>query len=134
MSENTLPDAEGVVRSYLRSVAAVTALFGQRIFFGADDPSAYPVAILQRIGGGLDSTEGLQDVALLQLDVYGDVHDKASAFTALSACLNALNDARNYTAVNTRLLGVSVQSWAFLPDDAERSRYSVTFQAYCVPA
>lgn len=134
MSESTLPDAEGIVRTYLRSVSAVTDVFAQRIFFGVDTPSAYPIATIQRVGGGLDTTEGLHDIALLQLDVWGDVHGKASAFSALSVILNALNDVHNYSDGTTRLLGVNVQSWSFLPDVSERARYSVTFQAFCVPA
>lgn len=133
MSEATLPDAEGVIRTYLRSVSGVTALLGQRIFFGVDDPSTYPIAIIQRIGGGLDSTEGLSGTALIQLDIYGNVHDKASAYAALSACVNALNDVRNYSTATTRLLGVNVQSFAWLPDESERARYSVTMQAFVAP-
>lgn len=133
MSETTLPDAEGAVRAFLRADADVAALFGTRIFFGVDDPSAYPVAVVQRIGGGLTGAEGLHDVALLQVDVWGDVHDKSTAFAGINVVLSALSRCRNFSTATTRLLGCNVQSWAFLPDDSERARYSVTVQAMCVP-
>ena len=134
MSESTLPDVEGAVRAYLRATGSVSAVFGTRIFFGVDDPSAYPVAVIQRIGGGLDTTEGLHDVALLQVDVWGDVHDKATAFNGTSVVIAALSTCRNYETATTRLIGCNVQSWAFLPDESERSRYSLTVQCYAVPA
>lgn len=135
MAETTLPDAEGAVRTYLRADAAVAAVFSTRVFFGVDTPSAYPVAVVQRIGGGLGGTEeGLQDIALLQVDVWGDVHDKASAFAGMQRVIEALHAAANYTGHSgTILYGCNVQSWAFLPDDGERARYSVTFQAFVGP-
>jgi hypothetical protein len=72
-------------------------------------------------------------LGLLQLDVYGEIHGKAAAFAGLSAILNSLNNVRNYTSGTTRLLGADVQSYAFLPDETERARYSVTVQVYCAP-
>lgn len=134
MAETDLPDVEGALRSYLRADAGVAALFGTRVFFGVDDPSEYPVAVVQRIGGGLDSLEGLQDVALVQVDVWGDVHAKATAFDGMAAVLEALNSLDRYTSGTTLLLGANVQSWAFLPDEGERARYSCTVQVYAVPA
>ncbi len=135
MAETSLPDVEGAVRAYLRTDSpAVTAVFGQRVFFGVDDPSEYPVCTVQRIGGGLDTLEGLQDLALLQIDVWGNVHDKATAFDGISVVLEAMNALSRYTHGSTLLLGANVQSWAFLPDEGERSRYSATVQVYAVPA
>lgn len=136
MSETDLPDGEGAIRAWLRADPNVTALFGQRIFFGVDDPSAYPVALVQRVGGGQDGTsaEGLHDLALIQVDVVGNVHDKASAFAAMSVVMNSLNELRNYVHETTRVLGTNVQSWAYIPDVSERARYTLTLQAFCVPA
>jgi hypothetical protein len=137
MAETTLPDTEGALRAYLRADADVTAALGSRIFFGVDDPSDYPVATLTRIGGGLGggSAEGLHDVALIQLDAYGDVHDKASAFTAMQALVQAcvkLDQVGGYSDARARLYGADVQSWAFLPDN-ERARYTATVQVIAGP-
>lgn len=136
MSELLPADVEGALRTYLRNDAEVAALFGTRIFFGVDDPSAYPVCVLTRIGGGLDggTAEGLLDLALIQLDVWGDKHDKQSAFNGMAEVLGALNRMSRYTGhAGVILHGANVQSWAFLTDPSERARYTITAQIMSAP-
>lgn len=139
-NEDMLPDVEGAVREYLRQNARTTAVVGQRILLGVDNPSGFPVVSLQRIGGGFAATdaEGLVDYALLQVDVWGDVHAKASAWAATSAVVVALRQdlaaGGGYTAAGKATLkGAEVQSWLFSPDESERARYIITAQVVAVP-
>jgi hypothetical protein len=131
VSELLPPDVEGALRAYLRAESTVSALFGSRVFFGVDNPSAYPVCTITRIGGGLDGgvAEGLMDVALIQVDVWGDVRRKQDAFDGMAVVLGALQRIQRYTDYAGVILhGANVQSWAFLSDEAERPRYSITVQ------
>jgi len=131
--ENVLQDTEGAVRAWLRTVPTVTALVGQRVFLGVDRPSAYPCVALVRIGGGIAASEGLLDLALLQFDVWGDRHDKAGAFAATGAVVEALHQLHRATHQGVLLHGASVQSWLFQPDDSERARYIITAQVVATP-
>ena len=131
MSELLPGDVEGALRAYLRANSGVAALFGTRVFFGVDSPSAYPVCTITRIGGGLDggTAEGMTDLALIQLDVWGDKLSKQTAFDGMAAVVGALGSLARYTGTpGTILHGANVQSWAFFTDEGDRPRYSITAQ------
>lgn len=135
-NEDTLPDVEGAVREYLRQNTRVTDLVGQRVLLGVDNPSGFPVVSIQRIGGGTQPDgEALLDYALLQLDVWGDVHGKAAAWDATAAVVVALRqDLSRYNAAGKALLHSGHPlSWPFQPDQSERARYIITATVVASP-
>lgn len=130
MSEELLPpDTEGAMRAYLRAHAGVTVTFAGRVFFGVPDTlTVYPVVALGRIGGGRGPS-GNTDNALLQVDVWGGIHDKAGCWEATAVVLGAIAELDATPATipgKARLHSPGASSWAWLPSDDERSRYSIT--------
>jgi hypothetical protein len=127
-SELIPPDTEGALRDYLRADAGVQVRMAQRVFFGATNPE-YPCATLTRIGGGGANMANVDD-ALIQVDVWGEVRDKAGCWTSTAAVLAALRALAFAPATiigKARLHSSGATSWAWLPDVAsERSRYSIT--------
>lgn len=124
------PDTEGAMRQYLRDHVGVTAVFAGRIFFGVpDNLTTYPVTALTRIGGG-KGVAGNVDNALLQVDVWGGIHDKAGCWAATAVVIGAIVELDATPATITgkaRLHSPGPSSWAWLPSpDDERSRYSLT--------
>jgi hypothetical protein len=130
---STWPDAEGATRTWLRADAGVVAQMSTRVFFGVPKPTAtYPLATVQRIGGGPGAGDAPVDEALLQIDVWGDKHangngNKAGCWTATAAVLAALevvNDTLIATGVRA---AINVESVNWLPDPADdRPRYVIT--------
>lgn len=138
MSVVTFPDTEGAVRAFLRASAAVSALVGQRVFFGVPDSPTWPLVTVQRVGGGDDLGEAPIDQALIQLDCWGRLYsdsdptkkhgDKAQARAVANAVRAAVHEVRSdlTTYAGCVLYGASVNSDLFVPDpDNDRPRYSL---------
>lgn len=129
------PDIEGALRTWLRGRAAITALVGQRVFFGVPDKAeTWPLITIRRVGGGDDPGIAPVDRALVQLDVWGDIdasgHGKKADATTLVNTLRAelsAVDRRTALTASVHALGISVESVVWLPDpDNDRPRYVVT--------
>lgn len=129
------PDVEGALRTWLRGRAAVSALVGQRVFFGVPEKaSTWPLVTVRRVGGGDDPGIAPVDRALVQIDVWGDIdasgHGKKADATTLVNTLRAelsAVDRRTALSASVDALGISVESVVWLPDpDNDRPRYVVT--------
>ena len=127
-----MADVEGAVRDHLRSLNIDD--LGTRVFFGVPDGDpTYPLATIQRVGGGDDPGEAPIDLALLQVDVWGRLDaaghtDKAQARAVaddVRAALQAIRGATALTAAVTAY-GAAVESDLWAPDPAGRGRYSIT--------
>jgi hypothetical protein len=140
------PDVEGAVVAHLKGVTAVSALVGQRVFFGVPKKateSSYPLVVVSRVGGGPEQgTDAPVDVALLQLDVWAGIDasgngKKAEAWGVVNAVVDALEDIRRRTVVGSTvaLFGAHVESVLWLPDpDNDRPRYVVTAEVTAMSA
>lgn len=133
---NEWPDVEGGVRAYLRADADVQAALGgsQRVFFGIPKSPTWPLVVVSRVGGGDDLSDAPVDVALIQIDCWGEI-DAASGHGLKSGCTTLVNAVRSALTAMTdhvataacRLVGASVQSVVWLPDPSnDRPRYVVT--------
>lgn len=127
-----MADVEGAVRDHLR--AQNISNLGTRVFFGVPDGSpTYPLATVQRVGGGDDPGEAPIDQALLQVDVWGRLDpaghtDKAQARAVaddVRAAFHAIRGATALTATVTAY-GAAVEADLWAPDPAGRGRYSIT--------
>lgn len=127
------PDVEGLVRDHLRADADVTALVGQRVFFGIPKRSTdttWPLVTVQRFGGGQAPGDAPVDVALVQIDCWGQIgadgNGRKAACTALVNAVRSSLDSMGIDATAT-LKGATVESVLWLPEvDNDRPRYSVT--------
>jgi hypothetical protein len=125
-----VPDVEGAVRDYLRDQDVCDG----RVYFGVPTGSpTYPLATVQRVGGGDDPSEAPIDQALIQIDVWGRVDaaghtDKAEARTAADAVRAALHAIRGATALSETCTayGAAVEADLWAPDPTDRGRYSIT--------
>lgn len=131
MTEELLPpDSEAAVRNYLRQDAGVTALVGNRVFFGTDN-AAYPWVAVQRVGGGVAVNDLANvDGPMIQLDCYGGPRNKAAAWGAAAAVIAALRKIETQpwrdAATSLTLYGSTVD-WVWLPDpESEVARYVIT--------
>jgi hypothetical protein len=126
----TWPDTEGALKTFLAADSPITALVSSRVFFGmptnAGD-SDFPMITLQRVGGGEGAGDAPVDEALIQVDCWGPVRDKATAWSVVSAVRDRLTQ-RGDVALNASVrAGLVVQSVVWLPDpDNARARYSIT--------
>lgn len=132
MSGETFPDVEGAVRDYLRGDDAVAPVFGSRVFFGVSG-DVWPQAIVRRVGGGDDTSEVPLDIALVQVDVWGPLRNKALTTDAKNVVRSALHGIRSLTRPAedepTVLHGATVISDVWLPDPAtDRPRYALTVE------
>ena len=126
------PDVEGAVRSWLRADTGVQAVVAQRVFFGVPKPDpVFPLAVVQRVGGGAAPGDAPLDEALVQIDCWGSFHDngngnKASAWSLAAAVRTAL-EVDNDTLIATGVRAViAVETIAWAPDpDNDRPRYIV---------
>lgn len=126
------PDVEGAVKACL--VAANVC--GGRVFFGVPSPvteSTFPLATVQRVGGGDDPGEAPLDLALIQIDVWGRKDaaghtDKAAARAEANAVRTALGEIRGATALSPTVTayGAAVESDLWAPDPSDRGRYVIT--------
>lgn len=127
---STWPDTEGALKTFLAADTAIAALVGSRVFFGMPTnvtDADFPMVTLQRVGGGEAAGDAPVDEALVQIDCWGAVRDKASAWTLCSAVRDRLTQRGDVALNGTVRAGLVVDSVIWLPDpDNARARYSVT--------
>lgn len=123
-----MADIEGGVRTHLRATAGITALVGQRVYFGVPDDPTYPLITVQRIGGGDDPGDAPLDLPLLQIDVWGAGRNKAQARAVADAVRVWARSIRRATDLDgtTTAYGVTVESDIWAPDPSDRPRYTIT--------
>lgn len=137
------PDTEGGVKTWLRTITAITGLLGNttavylEIPDDADTEAEYPMVVVGRVGGGQEpGREAPLDVALLQVDVWGRKDGgRAACFRVAAEVGKALSDMTDPTALKTgvRGCGAEVTSMVYLPDPGDRRpRYSLTVQVVAV--
>lgn len=134
MATKTFADVEGGLRTWLRTVPDITAQVSTRVFFGIPRDSAgvattsFPLITLQRVGGGPQSGEAPLDNALVQIDCWGAIGNKAQAWAVAKAVMDTLESLTpREIATGVYAYGASVDSVIFLPDPADsRARYVVT--------
>lgn len=139
---DTLPDVEGALRTWLRTQTTVTALVGQRIFFGVPKgatEATFPMIAISRIGGGDAPGDAPVDIALVQFDVWGSIDDSGNGRKAeATAVVNALRSTVRSVAdtpltADVDAFGIDVQSVIWLPDPAnDRPRYTVTAEVTAI--
>lgn len=72
MTAVVMPDLQGFISQYLRSVAAVTTLVGQRVYNEVPGTPTWPlVRLLDVGGGGRTGTAHWQEQAVVQVDIWG---------------------------------------------------------------
>ena len=137
----SLPDVEGALRTWLRGRTAITALVGQRVFFGVPKKAdTWPLITLTRVGGGDDQSQAPVDRALIQIDCWGDLDTsgngkKADATTLVNTVRAELQavDRRTALSADVDALGINVETVVYLPDpDNARPRYVVTAEVTAV--
>lgn len=138
MAEDTYPDGEGALRTYLRADTGVVAVASTRVFFGIPDEPTFPLVTVARVGGGDDPSDACIDLGLYQVDCWGAFFDevdetkahhgdKATCDSLRRAVRAALRAITNTTVGSTFLYGATVQSDVALSDPADgRPRYSQT--------
>lgn len=142
MTLETFPDVEGALRTWLRAQVSLTALVGQRVFFGVPKGATevtFPLVTIQRVGGGDDPSTAPVDRPIIQIDCWGSLDQsgngrKAEA-TALVNTVRALLQSIENTSLTAtcRALGTTVESVIWLPDpDNDRPRYSVTAEVMAI--
>jgi hypothetical protein len=140
---DTFPDIEGALRTWLRTKASLTAIVGQRIFFGVPKgatESSFPLIIVQLIGMAVERSDAPLDVALVQFDVWGSLDASGngvkSTATALANALRSELDAvRGRTALTASVdaFGIELAGMNWLPDqDNDRPRYVVTAEVTAI--
>lgn len=126
------------MRDYLRANAGVTALVGNRVFFGLPARCAFPAVVVRRVAGGQDPGEAPIDRPLLQIDCWGKPGNKANAHATAAAVRDALTAIHGRTTQgSTVLFGAQVIGAVFSPDpETDQPRYSlsVDLTARAVPA
>ncbi len=122
------PDTEGALRDLLRADSGVSALAGNRVFFGLPAPVKFPADVVRRAGGGQDPGETPIDRPLVMIDCWGIPGDKAGAHAITAAVRDALSNIRSATTQGaTVLYGANVIGAVFVPDpETDQPRYSLT--------
>lgn len=134
---DTLPDVEGALRTWLRTRTALTALVGQRVFFGvpkAAREDTFPLVTVQLVGTRPETSEAPIVHHLIQFDVWGSIDDsgngrKAEALTVVNTLWAQLRDINAETALTASVVayGLNVESLVWNPDpDNDRPRYTLT--------
>lgn len=140
---DAFPDVEGGLRAWLRTRSEVTAIVGQRVFFGVPKgatEATFPLVVVQRVGGGDDGGESPVDVALVQIDCWGSFDAsgngrKAEARALVNAVRSALHDIRTRTTLTTGVdvFGANVEADIWAPDpDNDRPRYVLTAEVTAI--
>lgn len=124
-------DIEGGVRTHLRATAAISALVGQRVYFGVPSNPTWPLITVQRVGGGDDPGEAPLDLPLVQIDCYGAERNKIQARAVADAVRAWAKGFRRVTALGngTSVYGFEVEDDRSLPDGTDRPRYTITLSA-----
>lgn len=139
MTADAIPDVEGALRTWLRTVASVTAIVGQRVFFGIPKGATeakFPLIAVSRVGGVMAAGDAPVDLALVQIDVWGSLDDsgngkKAEATALVNTLRSELAAVRGRTALTASVaaFGFVEQSCIWLPDsDNDRPRYALTVE------
>lgn len=135
---STWPDVEGLVRDGLRADAGVTAIVGQRVFFGipkeAKD-STFPLVVVRRVGGGQADGEAPLDVAGIQIDCWGSIVRGNGVKSTATALVNAVRSWCESVGTDSTstLAGANVESVLWLPDpDDDRPRYALTAEVSAI--
>lgn len=125
----TYPDAETAVKAWARTLGIV----GTRVFLGLPaKASAYPIVVVQRVGGGPLPGDTPVDGALLQLEVWGRPPDQGSRGgqdrATVAAAAHALADQVASLVPGTRMGTAAVSggaevtrspTWSPDPDDRQ---------------
>jgi hypothetical protein len=140
---DAFPDVEGSLRTWLKSLASVTALVGTRVFNdvpkGAKESKTFPCITLKRIGGADDSGEAPMDNALVQIDCWGSIdhdglgHPIKATSDVIRRTIRAELKAMDQTTLAPGVagLGASVTSDIYIPDPTDgRPRHIVTALVY----
>ena len=140
---STWPDVEGGLRTYLRANSGVSALVGNRVFFGVPrkaTETSFPLVTVQRVGGGADLSDAPVDVALLQVDCWGSLNANGDPLkvtathlvNTVRAAVEAVNGRTTLTS-GVDAFGITVESVVWAPDpDNDRPRYSVTAEVTAI--
>lgn len=142
MSTN-YPDPEGLTRDALKADAGVSAIVGNRVFFGIPKravEATYPLVTVFRVGGGQATGDAPLDDALVQIDCWGSLDASGNGLkAACTSLVNAVRSCCEAMGTETRIagveLGVNVESVLWLPDpDNARPRYSITAEVAAIAA
>jgi hypothetical protein len=134
---NEFPDPEGTIRAYLRADPDVSAIVGNRVFFGVPrkaNEETFPLVTVARIGGADDPSEVPVDLGLLDISCWGSIDAsgnglKAPATELANAVRSALHRIRERTSAGTGtdVFGVQIGGVVWAPDpDNDRPRYVIT--------
>ena len=131
MTVETMPDVEGGVRAFLRADPDVAALVGNRVFFGVPTSTVFPLVTVSRVGGGDDPSEAAVDLAVLTVQCWGEMRDKAGAYLLANTVRSALRNVRGRTqfADDCWCHGATVDGLFYSPDPTQdRPRYVLTIR------
>ena len=142
MTVDAFPDTEGAIRTWLRAQPAVTALVGQRVFFGipkAATEATFPLVTVQLVSTVPDPSEAPVDRSLIQIDCWGSLdasgNGQKAAATALVNTIRALlHSITQPTPMGTvTVFGANVESVTWLPDPTnDRPRYVLTAEVTAI--
>lgn len=126
------PEVEGAMRTYLRSLLAVTSLVSTRVFFGIPANTTYPLITISQIAGAPDASASPIYESTLSFDCWGlsasETGSKLSA-TAIKSVVEKVIDDLNCTELNSSVTALwgNVVSTNWMPDpDTNRARYTIT--------
>jgi hypothetical protein len=142
MTVDAFPDTEGAIRTWLRAQPAVTALVGQRVFFGIPKgatEATFPLISVQLVSTVPDPSEAPIDRALLQIDCWGSLDasgngQKAAATALVNTVRALLHSITQPTPMGTvTVFGCNVESVTWLPDPTnDRPRYSLSAEVTAI--
>lgn len=131
-----VPDIEGALRDWLRTVTSITTLVANRVFMGypRGEPEL-PLIALKQVGGAMDAGEAPTVVAVIQFDCWGAGQNKSQANDVKLALIGALFDLRGGTPLTAavRALGATVLNAFWSPDPlSNQARYVVDAQVQAI--
>ena len=140
---DTLPDIEGALRTWLRAQSPITALVGQRVFFGVPKGATevtFPLITVQLVDARDDDSEAPLTQALVQFDVWGSIDEsgngkKAETTVVVNTLRSVLRTVRGRTALTASVaaFGIDAVGIGWSPDpDNDRPRYVVTAEVTAV--
>ena len=142
MTIDAFPDTEGALRTWLRSQTSITALVGQRVFFGVPKratETTVPLLTVQLVSTIPETSDAPLDRALIQIDCWGSIDtsgngQKATATSLVNTVRALLHSITQPTPMGTvTVFGCNVESVTWLPDPAnDRPRYSLTAEVSAI--